>query len=54
MILTYEYCQSRSLARRGGSGDVVHRRDTPTKSSGRDRQPEGRFLVALGRRRVLV
>src|SRR3546814_20962660 len=36
------------------SGDVVHRCDAPTLSSGRDWQPEGRFLAALGQRRLLV
>ncbi|MBB5708109.1 hypothetical protein FHR21_003486 [Sphingopyxis panaciterrulae] len=54
MILTDENCQSRLLARRSGSGDVVHRCDAPTLSSGRDWQPEGRFLAALGQRRLLV
>src|SRR3546814_13781797 len=32
----------------------VHRCDAPTLSSGRDWQPEGRFLAALGQRRLLV
>src|SRR3546814_6469939 len=54
VILTHEDCQSRLLARRSGSGDVVHRCDAPTLSSGRDRQPEGLFLAALGQRRLLV
>ena len=54
VILTYEDWQSRLLARRSGSGDVVHRRDAATKSSGREWQPEGRLWVALGLRRVLV
>ncbi|MEO7327902.1 MAG: IS66 family insertion sequence element accessory protein TnpB, partial [Minicystis sp.] len=36
VIPTYEDCHSRLLARRSGSGDVVHRRDAPTKSSGRE------------------
>ncbi|MEP6869911.1 MAG: hypothetical protein ABJA20_15505, partial [Novosphingobium sp.] len=36
VILTYEDCQSRLLARSSGSGDVVHRRNAGTKSSGRD------------------
>src|SRR3546814_11463321 len=52
--MTQEDCQSRSLARRSGSGDGVHRCDAPTLSSGRDWQPEGRFLEALGQRRMLV
>src|SRR3546814_4534630 len=52
--MTQEDCQSRSLARRSGSGDGVHRCDAPTLSSGRDWQPEGRFLAALGQRRLLV
>ena len=54
LILTHEDCHSRSLARSSGSGDVVHRRDAATKSSGREWQPCGRFLVALGQRRVLL
>src|SRR3546814_11899286 len=52
--MTQEDCQARLLARRSGSGDVVHRCDAPTLSSGRDRQPEGLFLAALGPRRLLV
>ena len=54
VILTYEDWQSRLLARRSGSGDVVHRCDALTQSSGRDCQPAGRLLVALGHRRALV
>ena len=60
VILTYEDWQSRLLAHsllkvgRSGSGDVVHRRDAPTLPSGRDCQPAGRLLVALGQRRDLA
>lgn len=51
VILTYEDFPSRLLARKSGSGDVVHRRNALTKSSGRDGQPCGRLLAALGQRR---
>jgi hypothetical protein len=44
VILTYEDFPSRLLARKSGSGDVVHRRNALTKSS-------GRLLATLGQRR---
>jgi len=40
--LTHEDAQARSLARSGWSGDVVHRREAATKSSGRGWAPCGR------------
>ena len=36
------------------AGDVVHRGDAATQSSGREWQPEGWFLAALGLRHVLA
>jgi hypothetical protein len=52
MLLTYEDCHSRLLARKRRSGDVVHRCEAATMSGEREWQPCGRFLEALGLRRA--